>query len=485
MLLLFLFHFLLYFSLFILSSPFYPLIWPDEVLFYSPASSFASSGVLATTVLDGLIEGMEHHTLWMPPVYMLFNSLILSLSNQESINLLRFASLFLGGFNALIIMFIGKKMNFSKNSIWFLGSLVLGDFLFWKISSTARMESICLMFALLSILFSFMKFRYSILITGMFAGLSFLSHPFGIVHSPIIAFNLWTQKRFDFKTLLFLGLGFLLPSSLWLAYILPEWNLFLLQFGAQLGRKKDLLFSVFTLVTKIKIIFSGFRFPYFKLLSFLFLLGMAIWEIKSIRKQTERLDSIKFNTFIFPLSYLLIVLLFLFLSSESWYVYYLVPPISFLIVYFYEKNSRIGKGFLFLILIYHLLGSVSFYYQNFIQYDLKKNTELFYQKISTAIRGKNRIYLQSLPDPYFYLKENYPEKRILEFIPGELPLPVEYAEETFLSQDAYIFYNQDLIHPYLKKYLLENENLFEKTIIDLPVPKGADYKLFALIYSKI
>jgi len=52
-------------------SHYVPHIWPDEVLFFNPSYELFTTGILRTTVLEGLIPGMESYTLWMPPLYML------------------------------------------------------------------------------------------------------------------------------------------------------------------------------------------------------------------------------------------------------------------------------------------------------------------------------------------------------------------------------------------------------------------------------
>ena len=45
-----------------------PVIWPDEVLFFNPSWELSHNGIMRTSVLDGLIPGMDTHTLWMPPL---------------------------------------------------------------------------------------------------------------------------------------------------------------------------------------------------------------------------------------------------------------------------------------------------------------------------------------------------------------------------------------------------------------------------------
>jgi hypothetical protein len=52
------------------------------------------------------------------------------------------------------------------------------------------------------------------------------------------------------------------------------------------------------------------------------------------------------------------------------------------------------------------------------------------------------------------------------------------------SQDVFIFYNEDLIHPFLKNFLQNNSDLFDRFEINVPTPKGYEYKLFAIIYRK-
>jgi hypothetical protein len=111
-------------------------------------------------------------------------------------------------------------------------------------------------------------------------GLGTISHPFGFVFSFLAVVVISFRSSFALKNLFLMALGGIIPLLGWGLYIAPDFNIFILQFGAQLGRKKDLLVSVFTLVTKIKIILSGFKYPTAKLISLILLFVLILNLIK-------------------------------------------------------------------------------------------------------------------------------------------------------------------------------------------------------------
>jgi hypothetical protein len=479
---------LLYLTFHLSISPAYPQYWPDEVLFYSPALEFSKNAILKTSVLDGLIEGMGEHTYWMPPVYMLFNSILLSIFQSSSIDLLRIASLLVSILNSFLSVFISKNLGFTKKGQYLIGALLLTDFLYFKISSTARMESLCFFFTLLSFLFLTIQGSKNLFIAGFFLGISILTHPFGIVHIPIALGLLLYFGRLNWISFIQFSISLGVAISTWFVYIHPNWDLFFLQFGAQLGRKKDLLFSVFTLITKVKIIFSGFKLPILKLILTSIILLFSIKEsipiFKKIVSNKTTLIFEKEKNLLFSLYYTIVVLLFLFLSSESWYVYYLVLPLSMLTISVVESSNTLIKKISSFVLVYNTIVVFLFVYNHMIKYNVRENTELFFSKISNEIKPTDRVYLHIFPDPYFHLKSKYPQLMIREFIPGELPLPEEFAIPTLSSMDVYIFYNTELMHPFLKRYFKENEVDFEKFEVLVPVPEQADYKFFGTIYRR-
>ena len=122
-----------------------PVIWPDEVLFFNPSWELGNNGIMRTSVLNGLIPGMDTHTLWMPPLYMISLSWILQIFPSELITARLFSSLISLG-SIYLVYKICIFFQFSSRRIIVVLLLLATDFLFLKFSHTARMESLCLFF---------------------------------------------------------------------------------------------------------------------------------------------------------------------------------------------------------------------------------------------------------------------------------------------------------------------------------------------------
>lgn len=87
------------------------MIWPDEVLFFSPAFELGINGIMRTNVLNGLIPGMDTHTLWMPPAYILLLAGVFQFFQQ---NYLPQDSLVLSLVLVLYFLFIESVCNTSS-----------------------------------------------------------------------------------------------------------------------------------------------------------------------------------------------------------------------------------------------------------------------------------------------------------------------------------------------------------------------------------
>lgn len=469
----------------------YPRVWPDEVLFFSPSFNLYKYNILRTDVLKGLIPGMSTHTLWMPPLFFYFQAFLFQIF-PISLEVSRMGTAFLGLVSIYFIAEIAREFGIKKNYRLILKFLILSDFLFFKISHSARMESLCVLFAILSIYFLVYKMsegkaisRIRIFLSGLALGLSFLSHPFALAYLPILGFLIFQRKSFSSKNLFYFSFGFVISISFWLVYVLPNWEIFQIQFGAQLGRKKE-LFGFFTLLKKFRIIFSEFRFPLYKVLIFVFTTSAFIYFIISEKIYLKWKEVFDKNLLLsFSFIYLFVIFVFLILSSESWYVYHLIFPLSlFVVALSYEKSNSYLKIPWISTLIYNLFVYGSFIYLNIIEIDMHKLTEVYHKQIDSVIEGSKTVYLQSIPDSYFYFKKYRPELEVYEFIPGELPIPEDYYKDKIVSFDAYVFYESSLMNPILKKFFEENRNSFHVEEIAIETPKRADLEMKAIAYVK-
>lgn len=468
----------------------FPFIWPDEILFFSPTEELYKNGIMRTTVLTGLIPDMENHTLWMPPMFMILYSKLFYLFPTELLTV-RNGSSFFGVLSLIYLVLILRNLNYSKKNIFYAILIISTDFIFLKYSHTSRMESICLFFGLVSFFYltkSLLVSKLNSFLVGLFLSLSFLSHPFGVIYS-IPVFYLFFQKN-KIQNILYLVLGGIIPIFCWGIYVFPNLENFLIQFGAQLSRKNELL-SKFSLVDKVKIIFSGFHKPFLKLILFCFSI-LIFFQNK--------------NESIFKFIFLWMFSIFgiLFVSSESWYVYHLVVPFGVLIAF--DLDSKFSKTIYGLNLFYNLIFLILFSYNFFYFYKIPEKIQNFYELVSFEISNKEKIYLQAVPDPYFYLRKKFPDKKLLEFIPGELVptsqkidfelnknLPLfkksyklnpEFYRKTSTSMDAYVLYNEELLNPVIQNYLNTNKSKFDKKYIQVSIPSQFGVKLEAVIYIR-
>ncbi len=469
----------------------YPRAWPDEVLFFSPSFNLYKYDILRTDVLQGLVPGMGTHTLWMPPLFFYFQAFLFQFL-PISLEVVRMGTSVVGVIAIFFFSEIAREFGIQKNYRVILKLLVLTDFLFFKISHSARMESLCAFFGILSMYFLVYKMsegkevsRMRIFFSGLALGLSFISHPFALAYTPMIGFLIFQRKAFIQKNLFYFTLGFLISLSFWLVYVIPNFELFQIQFGAQLGRKKE-LFSFFSLIKKFKIIFSEFRFPIYKVLIFLVTIFFLIYFFISEKVHRNWKEFFNKKSLInFSCIYLFIMLIFLILSSESWYVYHFVFPLSLLLVALGAEKFNLYFNFPWILsILYNLLIYVSFIYFNIIQIDMHKLTEVYHKQIISIINGSKTIYLQSIPDSYFYFLRHKPELEIYEFIPGELPIPENYYKDKIISFDAYVFYEPSLMNSVLKKFFETNKDFFHIEKIQIDTPKRADLEMKATVYVK-
>ncbi len=516
----------------ILFHTYIPVIWPDEVLFFSPSFELGLNGIMRTMVMEGLIPGMDTHTLWMPPIYIIFLSGIFQIFPAELLTARLFSS-FISIGSIFLVYNICLKFQFSSKRIFWVLILLASDLLFLKFSHTARMESLCLFFALGAFYFllrrdSNVPSQADIFLSGICLSLSFLSHPFGIVHSIPVLFLLYQKNVLSIKNLIIYSFAGLLPIAAWGIYVVPNWELFIVQFGAQLSRKNELL-GKFTWIDKVKIIFSVYKFPMVKLLLFATTIGLVFYNFFSnppfplaktlgvkrgldgMEGFTHWREKLKTSSESFFLVWLFSILGFLFISSESWYVFHMVVPFTLILSAIVENKKNTFRIFLYLSFSYNLIITSWIPFSNYFIYKSPEKTEEFFYLIEKEVERKNNIYLQAIPDPYFYLRNKFPEKTLHEFIPGELSgmqatnpdgserksllkqlgiakenykIDSNFYKDTIHKQEVFIFYNENLMNDYIRAYLAKNVDKFERKLLQVETPKGSDLKLEAVIFVK-
>ncbi len=452
----------LYLLLFRISGLEFPPAWPDEVLFYSTSLDFAQNGTFHTNVLEGLIRGMETKTLWVPPLFFLLNGWVISFAGEGLATVRLFAATITLA-NVWIFWLILRNFDFSPRARFGACLLLFSDLLFLRVGWTARMEALCLFWALLSLLLlshrvrslnSSPLYQWEGFLSGFFLGLSFLSHPFGAIFG-IPALLLVHQAK-AWKTWMF-WVGGIVPILGWAIWIHPDWEIFFYQFGAQFGRKKD-LFQSFSPITKIKVLLGGYESPGYRLFFYLALI-YGLWVVRGEIKDKPK------STFFFGI-WTISILFFLILSTEYYYVMYLCIPLSALGGFFFEKIRSRRVQFIAAILVFSNIAILVNAYRRIgfanPEFDLGVK---FYEVLKPELKGSRKIYLQAIPDPYFRLSAEFPELQILEFIPGELPIPKEDFIGTLDSVDTFVFSEGQKRNEFVQTYLDENQTKFRKTKI--------------------
>ncbi|WP_039937161.1 ArnT family glycosyltransferase [Leptospira terpstrae] len=475
-----------YASFFILSALFFfqvwinlevfPVVWPDEVLFFSPALSFATKGHLQTEVLNGLIPGMEFKTLWMPPLYLLFSGLSLSFF-PDTLTTVRIANVVIVYAAAVGFYCLLKRKTFSEFACQIALASILWEPLLFRFGTAARMEGLTAFFFIISLQFATNKDKskqWYVFLAGVTLSFSFLSHPIGASFGLVTLFLVW--RNFGLKSLPWFFLGGILPILGWLYYIHPHWDWFEIQFGAQLTRKRNLLES-FTLIDKVKVFSFGFGFPKLRLLIILTELVSLAFISFRLFKQFGKLDQKWILFWIWILS----IGIALYTSSEGWYVFHILFPLAFgmaLLCDYTQLGSKLAYSGI-------LLSLFALLYTNHIhwfQIDSKKILESHFQHLEMSLANSKSVYLQALPDPYFDLRKKRPDLNILEFIPGELDIPSEAYIQTIKSRDSFVFYDDQLMNHVIQDYLKKSSWKREEWEIPVSGKHWLHYK--TIVYTK-
>ncbi|TGN17117.1 ArnT family glycosyltransferase [Leptospira idonii] len=463
---------------FFLNHPYLPPIWPDEVLFFSPAQSFANTGVLGTTVLKGLIPGMESKTLWMPPSYMLASAGFLKIFPQTIFTVRLLSALTIYA-SAGLFLVLSSRFKFSRPGMLVGFATILMEPLFFRFGSAARMEGLTSFFFLLSLIAATSKGKSSFksFLAGILLSCSALSHPFGASLGLVTAYSLLSDRKDFRKKIVYFGLGGILPLLVWAFYIHPDWYLFQVQFGAQLIRKKTLLGS-FDLLTKLKIFLFGFAFSKIRLvliaLQILLMSAVSLAFLKDKKTLSPRMK-------LFWVWWIT-VLLALYSSSEGWYVYHFLFPFAWGMAILIEQKS-LGRILAAGGILLSLLGWIQITNLHWIRFDSEKILTAHFQRLETVLRPYKNVYLQALPDPYFYLKEKNPNQNILEFIPGELEFPTDDYKTTIENQEAFVFYNESLKNKSISAFLEKHPDWIREEW-SIPVPSNHWLHYQTIVYRK-
>ena len=431
----------------------WPLVWPDEALFSSPAASLVRDGVFATPVLEGLIPGMDRATLWNSPLFMVLLAGVYTFTG-ESLHAARFLS-FLLGCGALGVFFRLVRVFVPHRFLAVLTTTLLAfDPTFQRAANTARMDMLTVFFFLSA---TFMLVRARLLYdqgpaagvqrrsrqrfayAGLCVGLAAASHPAAIVLAPIaLLFALpgW-------RNLLWVGAGTTLPIGAWLVYIVPNFDLFRIQFLPQLARKPELMQSWSETGGPFVVFASQFGGTKIMmgLAACVFALVFAIGALRLWRRPAGQVQAL------YPRIYLSFVAVFgmVLFMSEAWYPVYVTP---LLLLTAAIPATEIGSGSLRraglgLAALFFFIATVALIGRHHFVLGTPAAARAFQTRAVQVASGCRSVYVRVRPDPYFVLRTVYPDMEVLEFVPGKLQFDAEGGREAYLRK------RYDTIHCFL------------------------------------
>ncbi|MCP5497678.1 MAG: hypothetical protein H7A23_24255 [Leptospiraceae bacterium] len=446
-----------------------PLSWPDEALFSSPASNLAINGSFSTPVLKGLVPGMDKVTLWNSPLYMLVVSFAYKLAGNENQFLGRAVSLLQG----ILVLFVFLQIiKLFVNKMLFRWVLLLGlvfDLTFIRSSNTLRMDMQTLLFVLLTVWILVRKFllysqiektegdKYYFVLAGVFTGLAAISHPFAVILIPIW-FVLVVPRLLPF---VYGFVGFVISFSTWLVYILPNFEIFKEQFLAQMERKPDLFRLWGGDTGGIFVVFSSQYgnkpIMILALLVYALLCVYGFFQVVRVRKKFFQNETVRMY-FVF-----MVMLLFILVSSESWYILYAGTFGLLFLATLLDKDNK-SHVIAYIFVAFFIISNLNFIARTHLIQKLPRIAEQFLQTALLQAKGCKTIYLRTRPDPYFVLRKHYPEMEVLEFIPGKLRF---YGMDSLISRyneiDCFLLDENDSWEPKLTVYLHSMKDKFQLT----------------------
>ncbi len=471
---------------------YWPLTWPDEALFSSPAAELARTGVLATPVLYGLMPGMERATLWNGPLFMVLLSGLYYFTG-ESLPVARSLAL-VCGFAALLIFFALARRLFGRPILAGALTVLLAlDPTFLRAANTARMDMLTLglLLACWLLLLRGLDLRAtgrsparifdSYFFAGLCAGVAGLAHPAGVLGLPVILIFAWPVAGAFLRA----GVGMLAGIAPWFVYIAPHFELFQIQFLSQIERKLGMLEVAGGGDTGgVAVVFFS-QYGGTRVLMIITLAVLALTFLAGTLRLREAARAPA--RFRMALAFGTVTALVI-LASEAWYALYVGPLWILAAGILFEQPLRSADAprgdfsipavvarlapstrvaaFVFFALF--PLIQIVFTVRHRVFLNTPARVKQFESQLVDAAAACESIYLRVRPDPYFRLRENYPNLEVLEFIPGKLQIAGKgdffqarygvpdysaYLERRFQSIDCFLLDDHGDWEPPLTAYL--------------------------------
>ena len=202
----------------------------NEAWFASPALNLLHKGFLGTTIIESAgtwLAGLERHTYWVPPAYLLLQTFWYGLFGF-SILTLRALSIFWGlVLLASLCAFLWKLCGRTEVA-WLAAALLVIDNRFLTFSALGRMDVMCagLGFAAWAA-YCCLRERSlgaATVVAHSLAAASCLTHPCGVLYAGGLAILalLYDRSRMGWRHLLAAGIPYLMGLAMWGIYILQD-----------------------------------------------------------------------------------------------------------------------------------------------------------------------------------------------------------------------------------------------------------------------
>ncbi|MBI3395210.1 MAG: hypothetical protein HY042_05200 [Spirochaetia bacterium] len=421
-----------------ISYSYWPLTWPDEALFSSPAAELAAGRAFSTPVLAGLVPGMEKATLWNSPLFMVMLAGVYNVTG-ESQAAGRALSLVLGFAVLCVFAVLASMLVPGARAGLALPPLLALDLPFIRAANTIRMDMLTLVWILVCLVF-LLQFRRNAarpalpaFMAGLAAGLAAISHPAAILLVPVMALMLLPQV----KAGLLAGAGACIGFAPWLFYIVPNYQMFRVQFMAQLDRKSSIV-SLFGGDTGgVFVVYASQYGPWFVMIFVLAVTGLVLaWGLWSALRSTGW--DVLSTPVRFAVSVGVVFVLILFMS-EGWYILYMTPLLLLLCGMSLGKD-RLSRIPLIALTILIMGSLITLTIRMRIMKNIPAAVESFEQTVATDVKECASVYLRVRPDPYFVLRKENPRMEVLEFVPGKL---------VFKDNETYVRARYNTIHCFL------------------------------------
>ncbi len=440
----------------------YPPIWPDEVLFLSPAESLIRGEHMGTPVLAGFIPGMERYTYWQPPGYFITLTPLFALfSPEHHLWAMRLLSWLLGA-ASLGIMWLILTSFTEELKITTLGLVMLATHpVFLRVANLGRMElpTLACMAGAVAVYLQFLQ-KGGILklsFAGFLSGLACLYHPAGVIVLVALALHqLLRHGRVLFarrEICIFFALA-TVPMLVWLVYILQSPHYFVRQFGGQLARKTSRAESLLTGATNVSwaarplqspdwlpgghSLFGVYLAAAVVLLALLLVILAARHRAEASMLGLWVLGGFALNLF----------------SLEDWYPIYFVAPAILTLSWGVTTTSFRWARLIGLATIVVGIGwnvaQLSYLFNG--SYGSWSDYRVYSSAIAAKIPRGSSILLKAIPDPYFGLRSEKKGYRFYEFVPESVTVDEALAKKTLASID-YVVDSGCCNAAYIKQYL--------------------------------